>query len=95
MRNDIHNAACATVIIMYVVSENYGLLGSNDIHNASCAAVAKVIDLLDNRPFCPIVEKSTRPLGHFERKMADRRPLYCTLHSSALLSVVCAGYTCM
>ena len=58
-----------------VVSESYGLLGSNDIHNASCATVVKVIDLRDNRLFCPAVEKSARPLRRLERKMAYGRPL--------------------
>ena len=45
--------------------------GCNDIHNASCATVAKDIDIHDDRPFCPAVEKSEHPLGRFEWKMDD------------------------
>ena len=46
--------------------------GSNNIHNSLCSAtVAKVIDVSDNQSFCPIVEKSERPLGRFEWKTAN------------------------
>ena len=61
--------------------------GSNDIHNAPCSAtVAKVIDLCDDWPFCPNVEKSERPLGRFERKMADRYNAHHTHAQNAYYS---------
>ena len=34
------------------------------------ATVAKVIDLCDDGPFCPVLEKSERPLQCFNWKMA-------------------------
>ena len=46
------------------LGEKYGLRGSNNIHNASCATVA----IGRKSAVWPIVERSERPLGRFERE---------------------------